>query len=103
MSLLAESSPRSRTWRANSDATSVTTTTPPNPSSGPTATPHIESLLIPFHPLQATSRAPLMARRFKAGRRTARDRSLTLGENPILEAKLEVYESMPERTQPTLS
>src|SRR5271154_5202307 len=54
MSLLAESSPRSRTWRANSDATSVTTTTPPNPSSGPTATPHIESLLIPFHPLQAT-------------------------------------------------
>ncbi len=51
MSLLAESSPRSRTWRANSDATSVTTTTPPNPSSGPTATPHIESLLIPFSPV----------------------------------------------------
>src|ERR1700685_2663498 len=54
MSLLAESSPRSRTWRANLNATSVTTITPPNPSSGPTATPHIASLLIPFHLLQAT-------------------------------------------------
>src|ERR1700730_8963227 len=36
------------------NATSVTTIALPSPSSGPTATPHTASVLIPFHLLQAT-------------------------------------------------
>src|SRR5580692_2119896 len=56
MSLPAESSPRSRTWPASLNATSVTTTALPSPSSGPTVTPHAVLVLIPFHMLQATSR-----------------------------------------------
>src|SRR5580704_8183061 len=65
MSLPAESSPRSRTWPASLNATSVTTTALPSPSSGPTVTPHAVLVLIPFHMLQATSviaRVPLLAR-----------------------------------------
>src|SRR5580704_5622080 len=54
MSLPAESSPRSRTWPASLNATSVTTTALPSPSSGPTVTPHAVLVLIPFHMLQAT-------------------------------------------------
>src|ERR1700730_5825728 len=55
MSLPAESSPRSRTWPANLNDTSVSTIALPSPSSGPTATPLTASALIPFHMLQATS------------------------------------------------
>jgi len=58
MSSPAESSPRSRTWPASSCATSVTTIALPNPSSGPTATLHIASGLLPMSLLQATSILP---------------------------------------------
>ena len=54
----AESSLRSRTWRANLNAISVTTIAPPNQSSGPTVIPRIVSLPIPLHSLQATSGRP---------------------------------------------
>src|SRR6202035_2138533 len=50
----AESSPRSRTWRASSCATSVITTNTPRPSNGPTATSLTESSLLLIQLLQAT-------------------------------------------------
>ena len=52
--IAAASSPGSKTWPADLNATSVTTIALPSSSSGPTATPHIASVLIPFHLLQAT-------------------------------------------------
>src|SRR5216684_7497521 len=54
MSSPAVSSPRSRTWPASSCATSATTIALPRPSSGPTATPHGASALIPMSLLRAT-------------------------------------------------
>ena len=56
MSSPAVSSPRSRTWPASSYATSVTTIALPSPSSGPTATPHGASALIPMSLLQVTGK-----------------------------------------------
>src|ERR1700730_6351845 len=67
MSLPAESSPRSRTWPANLNDTSVSTIALPSPSSGPTATPLTASALIPFHMLQATTTLRWTAFTFEAG------------------------------------
>src|SRR5713101_7193368 len=54
MSSPAVSSPRSRTWPASLYVTSATTIAIPSPSSGPTATPHGASAMIPMSLLQVT-------------------------------------------------
>jgi transposase len=53
--IAAASSSGSKTWPADFNARFVTTIALPSSSSGPTATPHIASVLVPFHLLQATT------------------------------------------------